>query len=317
MIEVFAVVAPVFAMIAIGYVCARLGFVSEAAERLITRLVFGVAIPTLLFRTMANITAPDVSPWGLWGAYFGGIAITGIVTFALVRQIVKAGPAEASIAALGAGYSNTVLIGIPLIFSFFGEAQSAVPLFIILSIHLPVMMIVGTLSVEWCNAGARRTDMVTLLVLTGKAIITNPIILGLLSGLIYRQTGWGIIAPIQVAIDAVAWIAVPAALLTMGVSLNRFGVTGQAPICGVMLLTKLVLHPLAVAVLVFWVFDLPEVWGAVAILFAAAPTGVNVFLLASRYQIAVPAVSAAIAIGTACSLITITLISWAMGFQGA
>lgn len=315
MIAVFVVVAPVFAMIAIGYALARAGFVSTVVERLITRLVFGVAIPTLLFRTMANITAPDVSPWGLWGAYFGGIAVSGVVAFVLVRHLVRAGTAEASIAAVGAGYSNTVLIGIPLIFSFFGEAQSAVPLFIILSIHLPVMMVVGTLSVEWSKAGVERTGAVSLLVQTGKAIVTNPIILGLAAGLIYRQTGLSIAVPVQTIIDAISWIAVPAALLTMGVSLNRFGVTGQAPICAVMLAAKLILHPLAVSILVFWVFDLPEVWGAVAILFAAAPTGVNVFLLANRYQIAVPAVSAAITLGTACSLFTITLISWAMGFQ--
>lgn len=315
MIDVLAVVAPVFAMIAIGYIFARAGFVPEALERLVTQLVFGVAIPTLLFRTMANITAPDVSPWGLWAAYFGGCAVSGAVTFVLVHRGLKAHVADAAIAAIGAAYSNTVLIGIPLIFSFFGETQSAVPLFIIISVHLPAMMVVGTLAIEWGSAGTTRTGAMALLTQTGKAVATNPIILGLVAGLLFRQTGWSIVAPVRMVIDLIAWVAVPAALVTMGVSLNRLGVTGQARITSVVLATKLVLHPLAVAFLALWVFELPQVWAAVAILFAAAPTGINVFLLASRYQIAVPATSAAIALGTAISIVTITLVSWGLNLQ--
>ncbi len=315
MIDILAVVAPVFGLIAVGYICARLGLVPPAAERWIARAVFGVAIPTLLFRTMVNVTPPEASPWGLWGAYFGGVALSWVVTFTLARWVIAKSYPEAVMAALGSGYSNTVLIGIPLIFSFFGETESAVPLFIILSVNLPVMMVLGTVSVEW-NLGGGKVSAATLVWQTASKIALSPVIIGLASGLAWRQTGLGIAAPVQWAIDWIAWIAAPAALFTMGVSLNRFGAGGQAQICAIILPVKLVLHPLAVAGLALWVFDLPAVWAGVAVLFAAAPTGINVFLLASRYEVAVPAVSTAITIGTAVSVVTITLISWSLGFQG-
>lgn len=315
MIEVLSVVAPVFALIAFGYLCARFGLVPLRAEQWITRAVFGIAIPTLLFRTMVNVSAPEVSPWGLWGAYFGGVTLSWVISFTLARWAVGKSFAEAIMAALGSGYSNTVLIGIPLIFSFFGETESAVPLFIILSINLPVMMLLGTISVEW-NLGAEDVSASALLWQTAKKIALSPVILGLASGLAYRQTGLGITAPVQSVIDFIAWIAAPSALFIMGVSLNRFGAGGQAAMCAVILPTKLIVHPLTVAVLAIWVFDLPAIWTGVAVLFAAAPTGINVFLLASRYEIAVPAISTAITIGTAISVITITLISWGLGFHG-
>jgi hypothetical protein len=314
MSDVFTVVAPIFAIIVVGYLCARVGLVSATAERWISRAVFGVAIPTLLFRTMVNVSAPEAAPWGLLGAYFGGVAVCWAVSFAVARWAIRRSFAEAAMTALGSGYSNTVLIGIPLIFSFFGESEAAVPLFIILSVNLPVMMISGTVAAEWALGGGDASAG-TLAWQTAWKIALNPVVIGLACGLVYRQTGLAIAAPVQLVIDYIAWIAAPAALFTMGVSLNRFRAAGQAQICAVVLPAKLVLHPLAVAALALFVFDLPQIWTAVAVLFAAAPTGINAFLIASRYDIAVPAISAAITIGTAASVVTITVISWGFGFQ--
>lgn len=316
MIDVLAVVAPVFAVIAAGWLAARLGLVPARAEKLISRAVFGVAIPTLLFRTMVNVSAPEASPWGLWGAYFGGVAACWAVVFAGARLGLGKAPLEAAMGALGAGYSNTVLIGIPLIFAFFGEARSAVPLFIILSVNLPVLMILGVLSIE-LNARDGGMGVAVLVRQVVKGLALSPVVIGLVSGLAYRQTGLGIAAPVQWVIDLVALIAAPSALFTMGVALNRFGIGGQVQMCALILPAKLVLHPLAVAALATWVFDLPAVWTGVAVLFAAAPTGINVFLLASRYDVAVPATTGAITIGTALSVVTITAISWALGIQAA
>lgn len=316
MIGVLAVVAPVFAVIAAGYLAARLGLVPAAVEKITSRAVFGVAIPTLLFRTMINVSAPEASPWGLWGAYFGGVAVAWTVAFAGARRGLGKGYTDAAMGALGAGYSNTVLIGIPLVFSFFGEAQSAVPLFIILSVNLPVMLILGTLSIE-LNAPERAMGAAGLLRQVVKGLAFSPVVIGLVSGLAFRQTGFGIAAPLQWVIDLIALVAAPAALFTMGVALNRFGFGGQLGMCALVLPAKLVLHPLAVAALATWVFDLPAVWTGVAVLFAAAPTGINVFLLASRYDVAVPATTSAITIGAALSVVTVTLISWGLGIQAA
>lgn len=314
MIGVFLVVAPVFALIALGYLCARFRIVNESLEKLISQAVFGIAIPTLLFRTMANATAPEAEPWPLWGAYFGGVVLAWACGFAAARLLVGRSFVEGVMAALGSGYSNTVLIGIPLVFMFFGEERAAIPLFIILSINLPLMMLAGTFSIEW-SEGAGEAGGLRVLGLVARRIVLNPILIGLGAGLLYRQTGWGIVEPVSTVIAAIAWIAAPAALFSMGASLNRFGVSGQIPMCAVIVVTKLVVHPLAVAVLALGVFHLPPIWSAVAILFASAPSGINVFLLASRYDIAVPAVSSAITVSTAISVVTITLISWALGFQ--
>ena len=312
MIAILEIVAPVFGLIAVGYVCARLGWVGERVGRYVNRFVFDLAIPVLLFRTMVSISVPQASPWALWAAYFGGIAASWIVTSVLVRSVLGRSSREACVAGLGSGYSNTMLLGLPLVFSFFPDGQGAVPLFIIISIHLPVMLVAGTVLVEWTGRDG-HLRLGDLAVQTARAIVVNPIIIGLLAGLLYRQTGLGLAPSVDLVLKPLAWTAVPAALFTMGLALNRFGFRGAPDVSGVMVAGKLVLHPLVVWLLAVWAFALPPVWVAVAVLFAAAPTGINVFLFASRYDVAVPAVSSAIILGTAASVATITSISWALG----
>ena len=124
-------------------------WVGDRVGRYVNRFVFDLAIPVLLFRTMVRMSVPDVSPWTLWASYFGGIAVSWMVASGLVFSVLGRTAREACVTGFGSGYSNTVLLGLPLVFSFFPDGQGAVPLFIILSIHLPVMMVTGTALFEW------------------------------------------------------------------------------------------------------------------------------------------------------------------------
>jgi malonate transporter len=77
------IVAPVFALIAAGYASVLFRFVSETAHKGISEFAFSIAIPALLFRTIVVSEFPDVSPYRMWGAYYGALAITWIAALAL------------------------------------------------------------------------------------------------------------------------------------------------------------------------------------------------------------------------------------------
>jgi hypothetical protein len=64
--------------------------------------------------------------------------------------------------------------------------------------------------------------------------------------------------------------------------------------------------------LVRFVIDLPPLWAKLAVLFAAMPTGANAFLFAQRNDEAVPAVSGAIALGTALAAISAAILLYLM-----
>ena len=90
---------------------------------------------------------------GTWLArrYFGVDAVTGIV------------------AGFCSAQANTVFVGVPLILEAYGD-EGAVPLFLLIAIHLPIMVTVGSIFSE-----GRSTQLPRLV----RQLVTNPILLGI------------------------------------------------------------------------------------------------------------------------------------------
>ena len=82
---VLSIVAPVFALIAIGFVAVRTRFVSEVSQKGLSEFAFSLATPALLFKTVATGQALTVSPVRLWLVYFGALAIVWITSMVLTR----------------------------------------------------------------------------------------------------------------------------------------------------------------------------------------------------------------------------------------
>src|SRR6478609_9339687 len=150
------IVAPVFALIAAGYASVLFRFVTEAAHRGISEFAFSIAIPALLFRTIVVSEFPDLSPWPMWGAYYGALAITWIA--ALIASVLlrerredrKSGVEDREdgvVFAIGSVYGNIVMLGIPLTLSALGN-EAAGPMALILSVNTPLLWLRGTLQRE-------------------------------------------------------------------------------------------------------------------------------------------------------------------------
>lgn len=309
---VFDIILPVFGLIALGYFAARTGWVKDGAVDGLTRIVFDVAIPMLLFRTMVKIEMPEVSPWGLWGAYFAGCAATWAIAIFVSRRILGQPGDVAAVIGFGSSYANTVLIGIPLVLMVYGDA-GAPPLVMIISVHLPVMTFIATMLVS--AAQGTSVSVVQLARETLMSLVRQPLIIGLLAGVAYRQTGLAVPGAVEDIIGRIADGAIPFALFAMGLSIKRYGFAGDLPAAGLVTVLKLVFHPLAVWFLASQVFGLPPAWTGVATVFAATPPGINAYLFAVRYDVAAPAVSSAVALGTAIAVVTVSLVLYLLATQ--
>ena len=93
----------------------------------------------------------------------------------------------------------------------------------------------------------------------------------------------------------------------MGIALQRYGLGDHVRLSAAVTALKLVVHPLLVLLLARYVFPMPPVWAGVAVLFAAAPTGINAYLFAERYRTGVAIAAGSITLGTIVSILTTTL----------
>jgi malonate transporter and related proteins len=106
--------------------------------------------------------------------------------------------------------------------------------------------------------------------------------------------------------------SVPTALFALGVSLAAYSLKGAWDGMFTLIGLKMILMPLLVFILSDYVFHLQPLWAKIAVMFAAMPTGANAFLFAQRNDEAVPAVSGAIAAGTAFAAISASVLLYLM-----
>jgi hypothetical protein len=302
--DLFAIAFPVFGLIAVGYGARWAGLLGPRAGEGLSEFVFVCAVPTLIFKTMAQAKLPAVQPWGYWLSYFLSLAVVWAISMIAARRAFGATHGESVVAGFSAAQSNTVLVGIPLILKAYGEA-GAVPLFLLIAIHLPITMTAATLLMEGASGFDAR--------LLARRLVLHPILLGLFAGLVLKGAGLTLSGPALGLVEMLSGAAAPCALVAMGLTLKQAGWPKERALLWLVASLKLIVHPALVYVLATRVFSMPQAWAGVAVLFAAMPSGVNAYLFAERYREGVAFSSAAIALSTALAGVTAMLWLWLLG----
>jgi hypothetical protein len=297
-LDILAILAPVFILIGLGLGLRAARILGDRTGDGLSDYVFTLAVPFLLFKTLARAEIPAVQPWGYWIAYFAGVAAVWLVGMLAARRVFGRASTAAVASGFAAGQANTVLVGIPVILNAFGAA-GAVPLALLLAVHLPITMTAATLMAEGRNASWA---------IVARKLATHPIIIGILAGSLARPVAGVMPQTLWSVVDLIAATAVPCALVTLGIALYRYGLKGGVALPAVLTALKLIAHPLIVFVLARHVFALPPVWTGVAVMFAACPCGINAYLFAERYGDGMAETSSAIALSTLLSVVT--MVGW-------
>ena len=308
--QILDIVVPVFGLIAIGYAIAWTRLLPAETGEHLADFVFAVAIPVLIFRTIAAADFSGASPWLIWLPFFGVFGLMWIVGAVLVRKLFGRDARAGLVAGVSAAYGNTVLVGIPLTLAAFGEA-GAVAIALIVAVHLPVTMAASAILIE----RAERQDGVAGADADARAkakavvfsLVRNPIIVGIVIGGLWRLLGLSLGGVPGILVDRIAEVAATIALLALGMSLRKYGLRGNVSAGLVLCGLKLVVMPAIVLVLVRYVVPMPPLWAKVVVVAAACPTGVNAYLVAARFKTGEGLASNAITISTAFAVVTITV----------
>ncbi|WP_026380322.1 AEC family transporter [Afifella pfennigii] len=302
------IVLSIFGLIGIGYLAARTRLLSQQTGDALADFVFTIAIPLLLFRTLARADFAGLDPWRLLSAYFAGVVFTWTAGHILIRRLFGRDARSGVVAGVSAGFANTVLIGIPLVRATYGE-PGMVAVLLLVSVHLPVMMAASLV----LNAWARRRDgladeSVGRVAMARRFLLDllrHPIIIGILAGGAWHLLSLPIPALAGRLVDSLADVAGPLALFACGTGLARYGIARNIPAAAILAGLKLLFMP-AVVLVIAQFAGLSPVAGAAMVLVAACPTGVNAFLIANRFGTGEALASNAILISTAAGVATVS-----------
>jgi len=297
--QLLALTAPLFLLVLVGYALMRWGKWDPAIADALTRFVFGVAVPALLFRLMSDFGHLPPVDARLLLAYFGG----SLAVFALARlfahRVFRMDGAAQSVFALGGIFSNNLLLGLPLARTLLGDASIPVVSLVLVFNSFLLWMLV-TVSVEWAR---HRSASIAGLARTAKGVLGNPIVASILAGTAFGFAGLPLPAMIDRTLELIGQAAVPLSLIALGMGLAQYGIREGARTSVAICLFKLIVHPAVVAALA-WALALPPLETAAIVLLAALPVGANVYLMARQFDTLRGPIAGSLVLSTAVAAAT-------------
>lgn len=317
MLQVLALVVPIFGLIAVGFLAARSGYMSEGAGRTVTELGFKVAVPALLLRAMLGVGTVAASPVSLALAYLLTVAVIWGLTALAARLLLARPAADRPSLAMATTFGNGVMLGFPVIVSAFGP-EAATPLAILAMCDTIILWLIGTLHMALVQREGERPGAAALMGVL-RDVSLNPLLIALVSGALMRSSGvtlGSLPQPAARLLELIAQAGVPVSLIGIGMSLAAYRITGELPATMLIVAIKLLVTPLVGFAVATGVIGLPPLWAGVLTVFLAMPVGANAFLFASRYDRAAAPVSASVALSTLLAVVTVSVVLIALQAQG-
>jgi hypothetical protein len=298
------VILPVFLVIGFGYAAARwLGF-SEAAVDGLMRFAQSFAVPCLLFKSIAHLDLSASAEIGLFLSFYIG-AFTCFFLGFLGAKLLFRRPLEDSVAiGFACLFSNSLLLGVPITERAYGT-EALAGNFSIVALHSPMFYTFGIIAMELARSRGRLTQPGALALQILRGIFSQPLVLGVLSGLAFNLSGLPLPAAMEGVLDMISRAAVPAALFGLGGVLLRYKPEGDTKAIAMICALSVIVHPAITYTLGRWVFDLNINQLRSAVMTASMAPGINAYLFAHLYGVAKRVNASAVLIATALSILTI------------
>ena len=212
---------PVFLLMVLGLALRKIGWIDEAFASRMNKFVFRVPLPVLLFQDLATVDFYEM--WDgrfvlfCFAVTFLGIVIAGLLSLLLKNRRIQGEFIQASYR------SSAALLGIAFIQNIYGSAGIA-PLMIIGSVPLYNIMAVAVLS--FFSPERKKLDAGTVKK-TWKGIVTNPIIIGILIGMLWSLLRLPLPEIAAKTVSSIGATATPLGLMAMGASFDFRKALGQ------------------------------------------------------------------------------------------
>ncbi|WP_026656288.1 MULTISPECIES: AEC family transporter [Butyrivibrio] len=208
---------PVFLLMIFGYLMNRIGFIDDKAASWMNKFVFKISLPMLLFVDLA-----DQDFKGTWNGKFVlfcfmATIISIVVIFGFSFLCVKEKGKRGEFIQ-GAYRSSAALLGLAFIHNIYGDASTGMgPLMILGSVPLYNICAVIILMFTAENEGEsdNKNEMIKK---TAIGIAKNPIIIGIIIGLLWSLFRIPKPAILSTFTENIARLATPLGLMSMGAS---------------------------------------------------------------------------------------------------
>jgi malonate transporter len=284
-----------------GYLMGYFKVLSDSGSTILSQFVYIIALPALAFVKLSHVPVEEFFNWPFLTVLGGGMLLTFCFSLVIAYFFFPTHLTGRALHALSAMYSSTGYIGLPIIFLVFGDS-AFVPGIIGAVITGAVFMPLAIILIEADKSANSGKIVLAMLI----SILKNPVLIATTAGLIISSQSIQLAEPVVTFLELLAGAYIPCALFAAGLFISGCKVTGETSEIAWLVSVKLLIHPLVTWWLAYEVFALEGILPAIAVLQAALPCGVPVFVLAQHYKTFVIRSSGVIVVSTFLSLFSLS-----------
>jgi malonate transporter len=306
MLDVLNLALPYFGLIFLGFACGRITRIPIQGLAWMDFFIIYMTLPALFYRILAKTPFEQLSNVPFIVTATLGTFVVLMLSLG-IAWLFRRDLAQAAIGQLAGAYGNIGYMGPGLALATVG-AQAAAPVALIfcfetLLFFSVVPFLMALARPEGKGFGALALDVV-------RKIALHPLMVASALGALSAALRFEPPASIDRLLQFLSNASAPCALFTLGVTVALRRLNGIPLDVSVLVLVKLVLHPMVALCLLtaFGPFD-PS-WVKAAVLMAALPPALNVFVLARQYGAWIEQASGAVLLGTMVSVATLTTVMW-------
>jgi malonate transporter len=307
MADILNLALPYFGLIFIGFACGKTRGLPESGLAWMNFFLLYVSLPALLFRIMSETPFSELNNPPFLIATTLATVSAFVLAMVAGRILGELSLRKATMAGLAGAYGNIGYMGPGLALAVLGSKAAAPTALIFCCDSIFLFTIVPLLM---ALTDREHPSFLHAVGIAARQIVLNPLIMSAVLGALVAALH----IPLPTALDRTLLFlqnaAAPTALFVLGVTvaLRPFDrVPWEVP--GVIAI-KLLIHPLIVFGLMLLFGPFAQPWAATAVLMAALPPALNVFVIARQNNTWIEPASVAVLIGTFASVVTLTTVMW-------
>jgi malonate transporter len=307
MTDVFNLALPFFGLIFIGFGCGRITRIPDTALAWMNFFIVYVALPALFYRILAQTPLAQLAQINFVVATTLATFWAFSVSFAVGMVVRKGDVAASTICGLAGGYGNIGYMGPGLALATLGPAAAAPVALIFCFDTLLLFSLIPSLM---ALANPRHPTVAKVAGDVAKRIVGNPLVIAAALGILSAAVDFRPPVALDRLMQFLQNAAAPCALFALGVTVALRPLEAMPWEVPPLAAIKLVLHPALAFFFVSTLGPFDPIWLKTAVLMAALPPALNVFVFARQYEAWVEQASSAVLVGTLASIVTLTSVMW-------
>jgi hypothetical protein len=302
--SIIAGLAPVFAVILLGYVLRRRQALPDAFWPSAEQLTFYVFFPALLVTSTARARLADPALAGMVAAIVTAIVAVVAVVCLLRRSLRLDGPTFTS--AVQSAIRPNVYVAIATAAALYGsDGLTTISLGI-----AAVVPLVNAVSVVVLvrhggeGSGAGRGIGAGSV---ARQVVRNPLIVACGVGIALNAAGLGLPPLIQPLLEILGRAALPLGLLAVGAGLDPAAIRGSGRVVAAAAVLKLLVLP-ALTMAICRLFAVEGLPAAAAVLLASLPVSASAYVMARQMGGNAPVMAATISVTTIAAVVTMPIV---------